>query len=151
MQEKQRGQQQQQGFRIIGCMNPGSDVGKKELPSNIKNKFTELYIQEMREYNDLYMLVSKKLGRIQGLNTKVAAYAIEDLSENIVRFYLQVKEKSSAYLLEGAAHISLRNLARSLTYVAANYSLYGYRAFYDGLYLGFGTGLTLASRKVFEE
>jgi midasin len=27
-------------FRIFGCMNPGTDIGKKELPPNIKNKFT---------------------------------------------------------------------------------------------------------------
>lgn len=23
-------------FRILTCMNPGSDIGKKELPNNIK-------------------------------------------------------------------------------------------------------------------
>jgi midasin (ATPase involved in ribosome maturation) len=29
-------------------MNPGSDVGKKELPFNIRNKFTELFIAEIK-------------------------------------------------------------------------------------------------------
>ena len=31
-------------FRIIACMNPGSDVGKKDLPANIKSKFIETYV-----------------------------------------------------------------------------------------------------------
>ena len=42
-------------------MNPGSDVGKKELPLNIKNKFTELYVPEIKEKEDIYVIVEKKL------------------------------------------------------------------------------------------
>jgi midasin (ATPase involved in ribosome maturation) len=53
-------------------------------------------------------------------------------------------------MLEGASHISLRNLARSLNYIKSNYCIYGYRAVYDGLYLGFGTGLTKSSRITFD-
>ena len=34
-------------FRIICCMNPGSDVGKKELPENIKSKFTEIFVHDI--------------------------------------------------------------------------------------------------------
>ena len=42
-------------------MNPGKDIGKKELPLNIKNKFTELFLEEIKHYDDLYLIVSKKL------------------------------------------------------------------------------------------
>jgi midasin (ATPase involved in ribosome maturation) len=49
-------------------------------------------------------------------------------------------------------HISLRNMARSLSYIRANHLLYGVdRATYDGLYLGFGSALSPASRLIFEE
>lgn len=37
------------GFRIIGCMNPGSDIGKKELPENVRLKFTELFIPDITD------------------------------------------------------------------------------------------------------
>jgi len=41
------------GFRIIGCMNPGSDIGKKELPENVRLKFTELFIPDITDERDL--------------------------------------------------------------------------------------------------
>ena len=40
-------------FKIICCMNPGSDIGKKELPENIRVKFTELYIEDINNKNDI--------------------------------------------------------------------------------------------------
>ena len=30
------------GFRLFACMNPATDVGKRELPRNIRAKFTEI-------------------------------------------------------------------------------------------------------------
>lgn len=27
-------------FRVVCCMNPGGDIGKKELPANLRGKFT---------------------------------------------------------------------------------------------------------------
>ena len=131
-------------------MNPGSDIGKKELPPNIRNKFSELFIEEMKNYDDLYQLVSQKLQTIPGFNKTVKTYGIDDLCHSVVSFYLELKEKCALYLLEGTAHISLRNLARSLHYVLTNHALYGYRVYYDALFLGFGTGLTAESRPLFQ-
>jgi midasin len=34
-------------------MNPGSDVGKKELPPNIRKKFTTINIHEMEDHGDI--------------------------------------------------------------------------------------------------
>lgn len=44
-------------FRLIACMNPGSDVGKKELPENIRNKFVEHYLVEIENKNDILTLI----------------------------------------------------------------------------------------------
>jgi midasin len=44
-------------FRLIGCMNPGSDIGKKELPENIRLKFTEIFVTDIEEKSDLVHLV----------------------------------------------------------------------------------------------
>jgi midasin len=36
-------------FRIICCMNPGSDIGKKELPDNLRQKFTEIFVPDIED------------------------------------------------------------------------------------------------------
>ena len=40
-------------FRLITCMNPGSEVGKKELPVNVRAKFTEIYVHDIELRKDL--------------------------------------------------------------------------------------------------
>lgn len=39
-------------------MNPGGDIGKTELPPNIRNKFTEIYIPEIEERHEILDFVS---------------------------------------------------------------------------------------------
>ena len=34
-------------------MNPGSDIGKKNLPLNIKSKFIETYVEDLIDQLDL--------------------------------------------------------------------------------------------------
>lgn len=58
-------------------MNPGSDVGKKELPANIKSKFTIHHIPEMTNMNDLVIF-------IRGIHSQVNA-------EVLANFYLNLK------------------------------------------------------------
>ena len=38
--------QRHSGFRLFACMNPATDVGKKNLPPGLRNRFTELYVGE---------------------------------------------------------------------------------------------------------
>ena len=40
-------------FRLIACMNPGHDIGKKELPFNIRSKFTEIFVHDISNRGDL--------------------------------------------------------------------------------------------------
>lgn len=44
-------------FRLIACMNPGTDIGKKELPENIRVKFTEFFINDLEDRADLLVRV----------------------------------------------------------------------------------------------
>lgn len=46
-------------------MNPATDVGKRNLPLGIRNRFTELYVEELESEGDLRILVSDYL---KGLN-----------------------------------------------------------------------------------
>ena len=68
---------------------------------------------------------------------------------------MEMKESSSKNLIEDSnnkkAHVSLRNLARSLNYIKKNASTYGLdRTLYDGLYLGLGSSLSRKSQIYFE-
>ena len=44
-------------FRVFGCMNPSTDVGKKELNGIIRTRFTEYYIDEPCNDQDLLLIV----------------------------------------------------------------------------------------------
>ncbi len=52
-------------FRMFACMNPANDVGKKDLPAGIRNRFTEIFVSELQDIPDLKTLVFSYL---QGLS-----------------------------------------------------------------------------------
>jgi midasin len=79
-------------FRLFACMNPATDVGKKDLPSGLRNRFTEFYVDELTERSDLIQLTGCYLAGL-GLNpTKL---------ENIVKLYLRLKADSNKTLASG--------------------------------------------------
>ena len=45
-------------------MNPATDVGKKDLPFGIRNRFTEVYVDEITDVNDLKTLVAHYMKNI---------------------------------------------------------------------------------------
>jgi hypothetical protein len=53
---------------MFACMNPANDVGKKELPAGIRNRFTEIFVSELQDIPDLNTLVFSYL---QGLSPPV--------------------------------------------------------------------------------
>ena len=42
-------------------MNPGKDIGKKELPENVRAKFTDFVIDDISEKWDLFIFAERKL------------------------------------------------------------------------------------------
>lgn len=100
-------------FRVIACMNPGSDIGKKDLPINIKSKFITTFVEDLTDPSDLQSIISAKI------NTKVV---------EIQELYSKMKYESENYQLSDPQskppHLSLRNLSRALNYYAANKHLY---------------------------
>lgn len=48
-------------FRIFACMNPSTDIGKKDLATGIRNRFTEFFVDEITKENELIHLVSDYL------------------------------------------------------------------------------------------
>ncbi|CAB0039345.1 unnamed protein product [Trichogramma brassicae] len=122
-------------FTIFACMNPATDVGKKELPVGLRNRFTEFYVDELEESSDLLLLVNDYLKELHLPINKHTA---------IVKFYLSVRSEATHYLFDGTAHkpvYSLRTLCRALSVAAANPCITVLRSLYEALCLSFLTQL----------
>ncbi|KAK8720350.1 hypothetical protein OTU49_013389, partial [Cherax quadricarinatus] len=50
-----------QDFRLFACMNPATDVGKKELPAGLRNRFTEFFMGERQSKQDLMIIINDYL------------------------------------------------------------------------------------------
>ena len=44
-------------FRLFACMNPATDVGKKDLPAALRARFTEVFVDELVEPHDVREVV----------------------------------------------------------------------------------------------
>jgi midasin len=129
-------------FRIFGAMNPATDVGKRDLPSSIRSRFTEIYLDHPdRNYDDLVLIVKAYLGNHNNLDLRAAA----DISHLYLEIHKLVEENR---LVDGAnqmPHFSLRTLTRTLIYVTDIISVYGLRrALYEGFSMSF---LTLLNKE----
>lgn len=117
-------------------MNPGTDIGKKELPINVKSKFSVTTIHELTDKNDLIDFVKGLIGNSF------------DVSK-IVDIYLNLKLETKSHHFESVTHtFSLRNLSRALHYFR-NSSTRNSRDMFNGLSLAFGSGLNKESLEMF--
>ncbi|XP_015122824.1 midasin [Diachasma alloeum] len=129
-------------FTMFACMNPATDVGKKELPVGLRNRFTEFYVDELTERTDLQLLVSSYLDDLNLPSVKV---------ESIVKFYLTVRSEALHSLNDGTGHkphFSLRTLCRALSVAAQNPCGNVLRSLYEAFCLSFLTQLNQNSYPV---
>lgn len=80
-------------FTLFACMNPATDVGKKDLPVGLRNRFTEFFIDELTERNDLMLLIGDYLYH---LNLSGATL------EAIYSFYANIRKEAKLSLVDGA-------------------------------------------------
>ncbi|PIK60822.1 putative midasin [Apostichopus japonicus] len=126
-------------FRLFACMNPATDIGKKELPMGIRNRFTEFYVDELVSPTDLQILICDYL---KGFNLSAGRV------QSIVSFYTSVRSLSKTKLMDGTGHhphFSLRTLCRALSYAATNPCGIIPRSLYESFCLSFLTQLDKAS------
>ncbi|CAL8311820.1 unnamed protein product [Lota lota] len=126
-------------FRLFACMNPATDVGKRNLPLGIRNRFTEVYLEELENEGDLRILVCDYL---KGLNPH------RNITHGIISFYLAIRREAHSRLADGTGHrphYSLRTLCRALKYVALNPCHNMQRSLYEGFCLSFLTQLDRSS------
>ncbi|XP_062980947.1 midasin [Elgaria multicarinata webbii] len=129
-------------FRLFACMNPATDVGKRNLPPGIRNRFTELYIEELQNEGDLQILI---MDYLKGLNVS------KNIVQGIINFYLSVRSECETRLVDGTGHrphYSLRTLCRALRFASSNPCNNIQRSLYEGFCLGFLTQLDRISYPV---
>ncbi|XP_067882619.1 midasin [Heterodontus francisci] len=132
-------------FRLFACMNPATDVGKKNLPPGIRNRFTELYVEELEDEGDLRILISDYL---KGLNVN------KKTIQGIIEFYLSVRKEADVKLMDGTGHkphYSLRTLCRALKFAALNSCSNIQRSLYEGFSMSFLTQLDRVSHPIVEK
>ncbi|XP_050309360.1 midasin [Anthonomus grandis grandis] len=127
------------GFTLFACMNPATNVGKKDLPVGLRNRFTEFYVDELTEKNDLVLLVGSYL----------EAMALKDGEiTTIVDFYLHIRKEMQKALCDGLGHkphFSLRSLCRALMIASKNPCGTFRRSLYEAFCLSFLTQLDSTS------
>ncbi|KAF8942691.1 AAA ATPase midasin [Haplosporangium gracile] len=133
-------------FRVFACMNPATDVGKKDLPPGLRNRFTEFYVHPPdARREDLLEIIKKYL--------EAAAVGDQRAMIDIADFYLAVKALSSAHkLADGAGqrpHFSMRTLTRALQFVREIVTTYGLRrSMYEAFSMTFLTQLSKESERI---
>ncbi|KAL4085986.1 hypothetical protein PRIC1_014609 [Phytophthora ramorum] len=131
-------------FRLFGAMNPSTDVGKKDLPPSLRNRFTEIYVDECVNPSDLQMVVHHQFKEISGA-----------LVPETVEFYLEARKQAELRLSDGARHkprYSLRTLSQAL-HITRILIQRGYgtaRAMFEGFCSSFCTQLEMDSRQYLE-
>lgn len=111
--------QKHPNFRIFGCMNPGMQAGKKELPMALRRKFTELYVEDMEHREDIECVVSWYLTGVAN------RYVIQ----SVVDFYMHMRTSSKNGTLENGQgkppQFTLRTLSKALKYAKSFSKAYG--------------------------
>ncbi|KAI0769070.1 midasin [Trametes elegans] len=122
-------------FRLFACMNPATDVGKKDLPPNIRSRFTEIDVPPPdADKETLLTIVAQYIG----------ACAVGDKGAimDVAEFYTAVKrlaeERQIADGSNHRPHFSMRTLARALTFAADLATAYSLRrSLWEGCLMAF--------------
>ena len=63
-------------FQFLATMNPGGDYGKKELSPALRNRFTEIWVSELNDEEDILNIVNSKLvNSLQKLARPIVSFA----------------------------------------------------------------------------
>ena len=128
-------------FRVFACMNPATDVGKRDLPLGIRNRFTEFYVNELEDDKDLRKMVRAYLPLHQSV-------------EKLVSFYKSARQEAARTLSDTTGHrphYSLRTLCRALSVASRNPCGDMIRSLYESFCMSFLTQLSSKSRTAVEK
>ena len=127
-------------------MNPATDVGKKDLPANIRSRFMEIDVQAPDMDRDtLLTIIEKYIGHCT-IGDKGAIMDVAD-------FYTTIKTLSDQRKIADGGnrrpHYSMRTLARSLMWASDAANSFGLRrALWEGCLMAFTMTLDSPSAEV---
>ena len=127
-------------------MNPATDVGKKDLPPNIRARFTEIDVPPPdADRETLLTIIHQYIGHC-AVGDKAAIM-------NIADFYVALKQLAEDRgLADGSnrrPHYSMRTLARALMFAADIAPMYGLRrALWEGCLMAFTMALDGSSAEI---
>lgn len=130
-------------FRLFACMNPCTDVGKRDLPLGIRNLFTEIFVPEPTLKSDLRILTESYIGNLVRPETV----------ERIVELYLKLRRECRQTLNGYASgpYYSLRTFCRALRVASANPCRNVQKTLYEAFCMSFLTQLDQKSTEYVQE
>ncbi|KAJ9568543.1 hypothetical protein OSB04_004509 [Centaurea solstitialis] len=130
-------------FRIFACMNPATDAGKRDLPLSLRSRFTEYFMDDVLEDEDLILFINRFMDD---------DHSVKGSTNKVLNFYKIAKKESEERLQDGAnqkPQYSLRSLYRALEYTKKARRSFGFlKAIYDGFSMFFLTMLDVPSAKL---
>lgn len=136
-------------FRLFACMNPATDVGKKDLPPNIRSRFTEIHVTPPdADQETLLAIVHQYIGH--------CTLADKSAPLDVAEFYLEVKKLAEKRELADGSnhrpHFSMRTLARALVFTSDMVLSFGLRrALWEGCLMAFSMALDEGSMNLVKQ
>ena len=130
-------------FRLFACMNPATDVSKRDLPPAIRSRFTQIYVDETDvRRDDLRQVIDHLIGPGRD----------GTLKERLTALYYRLKDLVQSFeLVDGNGRkplLNLRTLTRPIKFARLCENIYGLeRALYEGWCLSFTTMLDESSAR----
>lgn len=103
-------------FRLFAAMNPATDTGKRDLNSNVRSRFTELYVDELVDPVELRKVAGRYLSGALPASEKKPEHTESVMAT--VDTYLECRKLSQSTLADGNGQrprYTLRSLTRALT------------------------------------
>ncbi|KAJ3407421.1 AAA ATPase midasin, partial [Chytridiales sp. JEL 0842] len=128
-------------FRLFACMNPATDVGKRDLPVGLRSRFTELWVDPPdAARSDLISIVQRYLES----HLPPASQGGENIVQGIAEFHLSARKASEmGQLVDCAGHrcyINIRMLTRALSFAADFSASFGLQqSLYEGIQMAYVT------------
>lgn len=103
-------------FRLFAAMNPATDIGKKDIPSSLRSRFTEIYVDELVDPIELRSVAARYLDG--AIFTRETSLVNSEIILNVVDVYLCCRQLSDQILIDSAGQrprYTMRTLCRALS------------------------------------
>jgi midasin len=127
-------------------MNPATDVGKKDLPHNLRSRFTEIWVPPPDADRDaLLAIIQQYIGHIS-LGSPSAILDVAEFYEAIRKL---AEDRKIADGSNKKPHFSMRTLTRALTFAVDVVASFGLRrALWEGCLMAFSMVLDEKSAEI---